>query len=86
MKAVDVDIKDKKLKEEQDGQDMLSCVYSNSEQEMRDSLNQTAGEGVFHATCTVITTDGTVEDGMYSPPTLRHSSTFPHQHKSLLAQ
>ena len=75
---------EKKLKvEEQDGHDMLSCVNSNSEQEMRDSLSQTgaaAADCVLHATCTVIT-----NDGLYSPPRLRHSSTLPQQ-KSLLAQ
>ena len=53
------------LQETEEGQDMLSTVYSDSEEAVRKSL--------FTATCTVLGCGGggtscTVDDGLYSPP------------------
>ena len=54
------------------GQNMLSCVLSDCEQTVRDSLLSS----VVHGTCTLLAAPGEcmVEDGLYSPPSGIHQS------------
>lgn len=63
--------------EEDETEDMLSHVYSDSEDTMRATLLS----GVIHTTCTILRPAGNgavcmVEDGVYSPPSETHGTIF----------